>query len=133
MRTRSASKPRITGRDALGPNWVAVTPGMPLSVSPKVLSRRKLSSRPFRTDTGTTNSSDPTPSGLPVTETGATLISGFAGTFFSAPQLGVFMTKQLAKVAEIAIKILLYGIAGLVAFMRDNCLLDSMMYPHKNQ
>ena len=71
IRTRSASSPRITGREAFGPNCVAVTPGMPFNVSPKVPSRFNESSRPFSTETGTTNSSEPTPSGLPVTATGA--------------------------------------------------------------
>ena len=69
--TRSASSPRITGRDAFGPNWVAVTPGIPFSVSPNVPARRRLNSRPFNTVTGTTSSSEPTPKGLPVTATGA--------------------------------------------------------------
>ena len=46
-----------------------LTPGMKLSVSPNVLSRRRLSSRPFRVEMGTTSSSEATPSGLAVTET----------------------------------------------------------------
>ena len=69
IRTRSASKPLMTGRDAFGPNWVAVTPGIPFNVSPIVPSRRRLNSRPFSTVTGTTSSSEPTPNGLPVTDT----------------------------------------------------------------
>ena len=86
MRTRSASKPRIIGLDAFGPNCVAETPGILLSVSPSVPSRRKLSSRPFNTETGTTSSSEPTPNGLPVTATGAKsiLVASSANAFIDS-------------------------------------------------
>ena len=67
IRTRSASRPRITGREALGPKCVAATPGIPFRVSPKVLSRLSDSSRPLNIETGITSASEATPSGLPVT------------------------------------------------------------------
>ena len=70
IRTRSASKPRITGRDAFGPKLVWLTPGIPFKVSPKVAPRFNDNSRPLSTDTGITSWSEETPRGLPVKGTG---------------------------------------------------------------
>ena len=69
MRTRSASKPRMTGRDALGPKLLAATPGRLFKVSPRVASRLRDNSRPLNMETGKTMASELTPSGLPVTAT----------------------------------------------------------------
>ena len=59
----------MTGREALGPKLVELTPGMPLRVSPNVLSRLSDSSRPFNMVTGTISWSASKPNGLPVTAT----------------------------------------------------------------
>ena len=119
MRTRSASNPRITGRDAFGPNCVAVTPGMPLRVSPSVPSRRRLSSRPFNTDTGTTSSSEPTPSGLPVTATEGRLI---VVTVSSA--IAWLMKRQLsANAIDLGANTLRTCAACSLARMGERCLL----------
>ena len=49
-RTRSPWKPRSTGREALGPNEVAETPGWRASVSPIVGRRSRVSSSPLTTE-----------------------------------------------------------------------------------
>ncbi len=49
-RTRSPWKPRRIGRDALGPNEVAETPGCFDRVSPIVGFRSRVSSSPLTTD-----------------------------------------------------------------------------------
>ncbi len=67
MRTRSPSRPRITGRLAFGPKPVAETPGRPSSVSPSVAARRSARPLPDSTDAGCKVRS--LPNGLPVITT----------------------------------------------------------------
>ena len=50
IRIRSPWKPRSTGREALGPNEVADTPGWCARVSPIVGLRSRASSTPLTTD-----------------------------------------------------------------------------------
>ena len=66
-RTRSPSKPRITGRLALGPKPLVATPGKPSSVSPKVDARR--SNKPSPANTLAAWLPTSRPSGLPVMKT----------------------------------------------------------------
>lgn len=66
-RTRSPSRPRITGRLALGPKPLAATPGRPSSVSPSVAPRRSIRPLPDRLVTACAPGSRP--SGLPVMTT----------------------------------------------------------------
>ena len=69
MRTRSPSRPRITGRLALGPKYVAPTPGRWLMVSPRVPAARSLSCASSSTETGGASSNRLLRRGLPVTVT----------------------------------------------------------------
>ncbi|MCY1290339.1 hypothetical protein D9M70_394780 [compost metagenome] len=66
---RSPSRPRITGRLALGPKYVDDTPGSLSSVSPSVLAWRTASASPPSVETGATMSFSSLPSGLAVTTT----------------------------------------------------------------
>ena len=67
IRIRSADIPRITGLPMVGPQFENETPGVPSSVSAKLLFLLISSSCPFKTDIGTINSSELTPKGFAVT------------------------------------------------------------------
>src|SRR5690606_26528387 len=71
---RSASRPRITGREAFGPKFEALTPGTPSRVSASVTPPRSDISLRLTMETGVTMSNKPLPSGLAVTTTGASSV-----------------------------------------------------------
>lgn len=74
--TRGPSMPRITGREAPAPKWVAWMPGSPARLSPRVAPRRSCHTSPSSTLTGAAMSS--AASGRPVTVTSARVGAGAA-------------------------------------------------------
>ena len=95
---RSASRPRITGRLALGPKPVEETPGRPSRVWPSVLPWRSVKASPCSALAGATISLSSLPSGLAVTTTVfrvlRSALSAASALSAGAPRIGAARGEQ---------------------------------------
>ena len=101
--TRGPSMPRMMGRLAPAPKWLALMPGMPSSVSPSVAARRCTSSSPSSTVTGVASSL--LPSCRPLADTVTVASVGVSETETGAGT-------GVETVAGVAVEVLAAGVAG---------------------